>query len=151
MPAYSFSLPEFKTQIPEGKKIRTTRLMKNGKRFDQAKNAMVKGTPASLYWKQRTKESKLLLRAPIIRVGKVSFVPPSSRLFFYQTDLILDGRKCSSHECELYGRQEGFEGTDCANAWEHFLEAVKDLHGHDFWKHEYYTIEWRPNSQVLRL
>lgn len=150
MPAYSFSLPQFETSIPEGIKVRTTRFLNDGMRFDQARKAMIEGRPARLYWKQRTKDCHLLLEAPIVEVETVFMYPaakdmlrPTADELRYRMVLEMKGRVTNHAQRNLYGREEGFAGDNQLTPWESFLKAFFRLHGIDFVDQPLYTMKWQ--------
>jgi hypothetical protein len=156
MPAYSFSLPDFEILIPQGIKVRTTRLFKDGKRYEQALKAMRENRPARLYWKQRTKDCHLLLEAPIVEVERVKMYPGTAYMerrptlddLKYRMRLVIgtDPTLATWAERDRYAREEGFSDLSARgglNAWESFLEALFRLHGLDFWKEPLYTVKWQ--------
>ena len=149
MPAYSFSVASFRTDIPLGLKVRTTRLFKDGKRFRQAVKAQGNNVPASLYWKQRTKESELLLRSPIEEVNIVKFerIGGSSSSIDIMA-LIVDGQERSEYHRELYAKEEGFRSNEETDGWQSFVKTLSDIHGEDFWKDHYYSIKWAKPEKV---
>jgi hypothetical protein len=128
MPAYSFSLADFEWMIPQGAKVRTTRLMGDGMRFEQAKKAMEEERPARLYWKQRTKNCRLLLEAPIRQVAPVKF----GETWHFS----VNGRELGDHAMSKYANEEGFK------LWGYFVRVIEDLHGEDFRDFDYYTVKW---------
>lgn len=148
-PAYSFSLHDFESLIPEGIKVRTTRLLKDGKRYDQALKAMAEKRPVRLYWKQRTKECRLLLEAPIVEVEIVKMYPcaddekhPTIDEVKYHMMLERNGRMTTYAQRNRYAQEEGFNDDDQLSPWENFLEGLFRLHGMDFWKERLYTVKW---------
>ena len=149
-PAYSFSLPQFESMIPNGAKVRTTRLYKDGKRYEQARKAMAEDRSARLYWKQRTKECHLLLEAPIVEVEIVKMYPyaedekhPTVDEIKYDMALEMNGQTTSYAQRNRYAEEEGFSGDDQLSPWECFLEAMFRLHGMEFWENPLYTVKWR--------
>lgn len=134
MPAYSFSVPGFDVKIPKGEKSRTTRVFSQA-RFDQARKAMEEGRPAALYWKQRTRECRLLLKAPLVEVEIVKIYADSRAE--------KEGVLMTLAERDTYAQEEGFAGDNNFTAWAYFFGALIRLHGPYFWKNLLYTVKWQ--------
>lgn len=145
-PAYSFSLPDFESLIPEGIKVRTTRLLKDGKRYEQALKSMAEGRPVRLYWKQRSKDCRLLLEAPIVEVEKVVMYPAAEDMQYptvdelkYHMMLERKGQMTTYAERNLYAREEGFAEDNqlgdnkwptLEEAWEHYFPGLDYVEQH---------------------
>jgi len=131
MTALSFSQPQFEIQIPKGEKVRTTRLLGNGKRYLQFFHSMNDKKPVRLYWKQRTKDCRLLLEVPIIEMGVLKFGVDDNFLPQYGSHFM------NFSEMERYALEEGF------SSWKEFIIVIEKLHGPDFRGFDFYTLKWR--------
>ena len=131
MTAISFSQPNFENQIPKVEKVRTTRLLGNGKRYLQHLHSMNDGKPVRLYWKQRTKDCRLLLEPKIIEMGELRFGVDDNFRPQYGSTFLSDERM------KEYALEEGF------SSWAEFQAVIEKLHGSNFRDFDYYTIKWR--------